>query len=65
MTLAQQKLVVLVEPIESEDARWRRWKAKGRADEARFRQKLRTVLVDVVGIAALGGAMWLAYFAGA
>ena len=45
---------------DSEDARWRNWKQKGRVDDARFRRNLRTVLVDVAGVAALGGAVWFA-----
>ena len=60
MTLAQQELIVLVAPIESEDARWRQWKAKGRADEARFRRRLKTVGGGVAGVAAVGGLLWFA-----
>jgi hypothetical protein len=60
MTFAQQELIVPVAPIESEDARWRQWKAKGRADEARFRRRLRTVGGGVAGVAAVGGLLWIA-----
>ena len=45
---------------DSEDARWRQWKAKGRDEDARFRQRLNRVLLDVAGVVALGGAFWLA-----
>ena len=45
---------------ESEDGRWREWKRKGRDDETRFRRRLRTVFVDVAGVAAFGGALWFA-----
>ena len=45
---------------ESADARWRQWQAKGRADEARFRRSVKTVLVDVAGVVALGAALWFA-----
>ena len=45
---------------ESEDLRWREWKRQGREDEARFRRTLRTVVVDVAGVAALVGALWFA-----
>jgi hypothetical protein len=61
MTIAQQNLGVLVEPIESEDARWRQWKARGRADEARFRRRLKTVVIYVAAVAALGGALWFVF----
>jgi hypothetical protein len=46
---------------ESEEARWRQWKVKGRADEARFRRKLTTVVVAVTGVAAVGGALWFSF----
>lgn len=45
---------------ESEDGRWRQWKRKGREEDARFRRRVRTVLVDVAGVVALGGALWFA-----
>lgn len=43
---------------ESEDTRWREWKRKGHDDDARFRRRLRTVVVDAAAIFALGGALW-------
>lgn len=46
---------------DSEDARWHQWKQKSRADDARFRQILKTILIDVGGAAALGGALWFAF----
>ena len=46
---------------DSADARWRQWTQQGRADEARFRRKMRTVLVDVFGVVALGGAAWFVF----
>ena len=46
---------------ESEDLRWRQWKAKGREDHLRFRRKLRTVIVDGAAVAAFGGALWFAF----
>ena len=42
------------------DARWREWQTKGRADEARFRRRLKTVMVDVAAFAAVAGALWFA-----
>jgi hypothetical protein len=47
--------------IESEDSRWRQWKAKGRADDLRFRRLLKTVLVDVAAVVMIGGALWFAF----
>ncbi len=46
---------------DSEDARWRHWRTNGRDEDARFRQRLRTVLIDAAGIAALGAALWLTF----
>lgn len=43
---------------ESEDGRWREWKRKGRDEDTLFRRRVRTVLVDVAGVVALGGALW-------
>ena len=43
-----------------ENARWLEWKRKGREEDARFQRRLRTVLGDVAGVAALGGALWFA-----
>ena len=43
---------------ETEEVRWRQWKAKGRADDLRFRRTVRTVVVDGLAIIALGGAVW-------
>jgi hypothetical protein len=45
---------------ESEDGRWREWKRKGREEETQFRHTVRTVLVDVAGVVAVGGALWFA-----
>jgi hypothetical protein len=51
---------VAVVDKDSEDVRWRRWQQQGRVDDARFRRNLKTVLVDVIGVVALGGAVWFA-----
>ena len=45
---------------EAEDLRWREWKARGRADDVRFRRRLRTVVVDSAAVIALCGALWYA-----
>lgn len=45
----------------SEDARWRQWKVKGRADDARFGRRVRTIVVDAAAVVALGGALWFAF----
>ena len=47
-------------PSMSEDERWRAWQYQGRYDDARFRRKLRTVLIDGAGVAAVAGAVWFA-----
>ena len=47
--------------MESEDSRWRQWKANGRADDLRFRRRLRMVLIDVAAVIAIGGALWFAF----
>ena len=47
--------------MESEDSRWRHWKAKGRADDLRFRRRLTTVLIDVAAVVTIGGALWYAF----
>jgi hypothetical protein len=44
----------------SEDARWRQWKAKGRADDLRFRRSMRTVLISGAGV-ALVAVLWFAF----
>jgi hypothetical protein len=31
------------------------------SDEARFRRRVRTVLVDLAGVVALGAALWFAF----
>jgi hypothetical protein len=46
---------------DTEDARWLQWKAKGRADDERFRRRVRTVLVDLAGVVILGAALWFAF----
>ena len=43
------------------EARWRQWKMKGRTDDARFRQRLKTVIIDLAAVAAIGGGLWFAY----
>lgn len=53
--------VIAVTDKESEDARWQQWKAKGRADDARFKRRLKTVLIDGAGILVLCAALW-SYF---
>lgn len=45
----------------SEDTRWADWKAKGRAEDWRFRRTLRMVFLDLAAIVALGGAVWFAF----
>lgn len=45
----------------SEDARWDRWKAKGRADDLRFHRRLKTLVVDGAAVIAFGGALWFAF----
>lgn len=47
--------------LPTEDARWKQWKAQGRADDLRFGRRLRTILVDVVAAVAVGGALWFAF----
>jgi hypothetical protein len=44
----------------SDDARWRQWKSKGRDDDARFRRRLRMMIVDIAAVVAVAGAVWLA-----
>lgn len=44
----------------SEALRWREWKARGRADDLRFHRKLKTVVVGLAAVAALG-ATWFAF----
>jgi hypothetical protein len=44
----------------SEDARWRRWKMKGRDDDARFQRRLKAVIINVAAVVAIGGALWFA-----
>ena len=46
---------------DSDEARWRQWKMKGRNDDARFRQRLKTVIVDLAAVVAVGSALWFAY----
>ena len=43
------------------EARWRQWKMKGRADDARFRHRFNTVILDLAAVVAVGGALWFAY----
>lgn len=40
------------------DARWREWQQKGHDADARFRRRLKTVLIDVVAAVMLAGALW-------
>lgn len=46
---------------ESEDTRWENWRAKGRAEDRRFRRGLRVVMVAGAAAIALGGALWFAF----
>lgn len=43
----------------SEEARWQQWKTRGREADARVRQNLRTVSVNVMGAVILAVAVWL------
>lgn len=47
--------------LPSEGERWDSWRAKGRADDSRFRRRLRMVVIDVAAIVAFGGAIWFAF----
>ena len=47
-------------PMPSESERWDNWTAKGRADDVRFRHRLRMVAIDVAAVVALGAALWFA-----
>lgn len=47
--------------VPSESERWDSWRAKGRADDSRFRRRLRMLAVDVAAIVAFGGAIWFAF----
>ena len=49
----------IVQPL-PEGARWNQWKAKGRADDAKFRRRLRMVIIDVGAVVAFSGAVWFA-----
>lgn len=60
-THGQGAVTVVIDVIDSEDARWREWKQKGRDDDARFRRRLRTVIADVAAVAAFAGALWFAF----
>ena len=55
--------VAIGPPVDKElqDSRWRRWQAKGRADDLRFRGRLRRVLIAVAAVVAVGGALWVAF----
>ena len=48
-------------PMPSEIERWDSWRAKGRADDLRFRRRLRMVVIDVAAAVAFGGAIWFAF----
>lgn len=48
---------------DAEEVRWRRWKAKGRKDEARFRRRMKTVVVGIAAVVAVGGTLWFTYTA--
>ena len=48
---------------DADEVRWRRWKAKGRKDEARFRRKMKTVVVGLAAVLAFGGTLWFTYTA--
>lgn len=58
--VAMDRPVAPLSAQESEDSRWRQWKATGRADDLRFRRRLRTVLVAGAAVIAVGGALWFA-----
>lgn len=50
-----------VSDLAMEDVRWGLWRARGRADDLRFRRKLRSILADLTAVIALGGALWFAF----
>jgi hypothetical protein len=52
---------VVVADAAAQELRWQQWKTKGRNDDAQFRRRLRTILVDAVAVAFLGGAVWFAF----
>jgi len=51
----------LAVPMTPENERWDSWRAKGRADDLRFRRRLRRVAIDVAAAIAFGGALWFAF----
>ena len=57
--MSDARSLALAVPSESE--RWDSWRAKGRADDVRYRRRLRMVLIDVAAAVAIGGAIWLAF----
>ena len=45
----------------SESERWDSWRAKGRADDLRFRRRFRMVAIGVAAAVAFGGAISFAF----
>jgi len=45
---------------QAEDARWKQWKAKGRAENVSFRRRLNMVVIALAAVAAFAGVTWFA-----
>ncbi|HEX7281951.1 MAG TPA: hypothetical protein VF239_07845 [Vicinamibacterales bacterium] len=45
---------------QSEDARWKQWKAKGRAESVSFRRRLNMIVITLAAITAFAGVTWFA-----
>lgn len=60
MTVDHRKHAVIL-AIPSEGERWDSWRGRGRADDVRFRLRLRTVAIDIAAAAVLGIALWFAF----
>lgn len=54
--MSDARSLAVAMPPETE--RWDSWRAKGRADDLRYRHRLRLVAIDVAATVALGGAIW-------
>lgn len=61
LPVAPLNAIAIDEAVEpSDETRWRQWRAKGRADDARFRRRMRIVALDAGAIIAIGLAAWFA-----